>query len=370
MNQRPKILLLIPHLGGGGAEQVTALLARHLSEQKYEIHLGLITQPDAGAEPLPASVTVHGLNAHRVRSGGLRLLRLVWRLRPEVILSGMAHLNFLVLLLRPLFPKRTRIVVRQNGTVSSSLGFGDLPAYTVLLYRVLYRHADRVICQSKAMAEDVRREIGAACKHLVVLRNPVDVDGIRATEGAMNPWTGPGPHLLAVGRLSREKGFDLLLQALAAARERFLSADLLIAGDGPEANALRAECHALGLDDAVHFLGNVAASAAYFAGASLFVLPSRHEGLPNALLEAAAGGLPIVATPASGGVIDLLSGQPGVWLTREISPGALSESMSAALGALQPGERFSHDWIEEFRVDRAVEAYEELIDAVLTERQR
>ena len=370
MTQRPKILLLIPHLGDGGAEQVTALLARHLSEKKYEMHLGLMTQPDAGAEPLPAGVTVHGLNAHRVRNGGLRLPRLVRRLRPEVILSGMAHLNFLVLLLRPLFPRRTRIVVRQNGTVSSSLGFGDLPAYTVLLYRVLYRHADRVICQSRAMADDVRLEIGAACKQLVVLRNPVDVDAIRVAKGAMNPWTGPGPHLLAVGRLSREKGFDLLLRALAAVRKRFPDADLLIAGDGPEANALRVERHALGLDEAVRFLGNVAAPAAYFAGASLFVLPSRHEGLPNALLEAAAGGLPIVATPASGGVIDLVSGQPGVWVTREISAGALSESMSAALGTIRPGERFPHAWIEEFRIERAIAGYETLIDTVLTERQR
>jgi hypothetical protein len=104
---RPRVLLLIPHLGGGGAEQVTALLSTGLSSQKYELHLGLVTQADAGPIAQPPGVTIHPLGAHRVRSGAFRLLRLVRRLKPNVILSGMAHLNFLVLLLRPFFPPGT-----------------------------------------------------------------------------------------------------------------------------------------------------------------------------------------------------------------------------------------------------------------------
>src|SRR5208283_3127525 len=149
MKQRPRVLLLIPHLGGGGAEQVTALLARGLSQEKFELRLGLVTQADAGPVLLPSQLKLHPLGAKRVRAGAFRLLRLVWRLKPDVILSGMAHLNFLVLMLRPFFPPGTRVLVRQNGTVSASLAFGDLPGYTRLLYRLLYRHADRVICQTR-----------------------------------------------------------------------------------------------------------------------------------------------------------------------------------------------------------------------------
>ena len=135
MKQRPRILLLIPHLGGGGAEHVTLLLAQNLSAKKYDLHLGLVTQKSAGARSISASVTVHALGARRVRSGALALLRLVWRLRPALILSGMAHLNFLVLLLRPFFPPGTRILIRQNSTVSSSLASGELPVWTPLMYR-------------------------------------------------------------------------------------------------------------------------------------------------------------------------------------------------------------------------------------------
>ncbi|MGP8175538.1 MAG: glycosyltransferase [Terracidiphilus sp.] len=371
MPEHPKILLLIPHLGGGGAERVIALLARGLCRDKYELHLGLITQADRGLEHLSPDVNLHALGAPRVRRATFQLLRLVRRLKPDVILSGMFHLNFLVLLLRPLFPRGTRVLARQNGTVSAALAFAGLPGYTRLLYRVLYRRADRVICQTRAMVKDLARELGIPEERLVVLPNPLDVDAIRDTV-AENPylWTGPGPHLLAVGRLSREKGFDLLLRALVTVREQFPQADLVIAGAGPEEAVLKALCSDLGLETAVRFAGYVDRPAAYFSGASAFVLSSRHEGLPNALLEAAAGGLPIVALPASEGVADLLRGQPGAWLAPEVSASALASTLLAALQVLGPGERFAHAFIQEFRLDRAIHAYEDLIDSVLKESRR
>jgi glycosyltransferase involved in cell wall biosynthesis len=90
--------------------------------------------------------------------------------------------------------------------------------------------------------------------------------------------------------------------------------------------------------------------------------------LPNALLEAAAGGLPIVALPASEGVVELLRSQPGTWLAKEISTEALAECLLTALNALKPGERFDHGFIAEFRIDRTIKAYEALIDETLKER--
>jgi glycosyltransferase involved in cell wall biosynthesis len=371
MTERPRVLLLIPHLGGGGAEQVIALLARGLSRDKYELHLGLIIQANVGPEHLPPWVSIHALGASRVRAAAFQLLRLVRRLEPDAILSGMAHLNFLVLLLRPFFPQGTRVLVRQNGTVSAALAFGGLPGSTRLLYRVLYRHADRVICQTTAMAKDLAGELGIPEERLAVLPNPVDVDEIRdAIEENPDLWTDPGPHLLAVGRLSWEKGFDLLLRAMVTVREQFPQADLVIAGAGPEETALKALCRELGLEASVRFAGHIDRPSACFPGASVFVLSSRQEGLPNALLEAAAGGLPIVAAPASEGVADLLRGQPGVWLAPEVSASALAATLLAALEVLRPGERFAHSFIDEFRLDRAIHAYEDLIDSVLKERQR
>jgi glycosyltransferase involved in cell wall biosynthesis len=370
-SSRPKVLLLIPHLGGGGAERVTALLAGGLSTEKYELHLGLLTQASNDGVTLPPSVQIHALGASRVRAGAFRLLRLVRRLKPDLILSGMFHLNFLVLLLRPFFPHKTSVLVRQNGTVSATSAFEGAPWMTRHLYRLLYNRADRIICQTFSMAEDLAREMGVRKSRLAVLPNPVDVEGVRNSIG-LNPvdWNGSGPHLLAVGRLSREKGFDLLLRAFASVRTEFPDANLLIAGAGPEEAALKAQCHALGLDASVSFAGYVASPWAHFSGATLFVLPSRHEGMPNALLEAAAAGLPIVALPASGGLVGLVRHQPGVWLAPEISSEALADSLLTALRALRPGERFAYPFVEEFRIERALQVYESLIDQTLEMQPR
>ncbi|MGD0096616.1 MAG: glycosyltransferase [Terracidiphilus sp.] len=369
-NRQRRVLLLIPHLGGGGAERVMELLARRLDAEKYELHLGVITQSESDCEALPPWVQLHALGVPRVRAAAIPLLRLIRQLRPDLVLSGMFHLNFLVLLLRPFLPGRTRVLVRQNGTVSSALADGRLPWYTRTLYRLLYPGADWVICQTRSMADDLARELGLRQSQLVALPNPVDLEEIRRSIGDHSELqTGSGLHLLAVGRLAREKGFDLLLQALASVRKQFPGVGLLIAGIGPEEAALRAQCRGLGLDSVVHFAGQVDRPWASSADAALFVLPSRQEGMPNTLLEAAAAGLPIVALPASGGVMELLRDQPGVWLAPEISAEALANSLLAALQGLRPGQRFAHSFVEEFSMGRAIKAYEELIDRTLEEKR-
>ncbi|HEX8713176.1 MAG TPA: glycosyltransferase [Terracidiphilus sp.] len=340
---RPRVLLLIPHLRGGGAEQVTRLLARGLSSEKYDIHLAVVTDQFIRCGSVPPHVKAQALGAGRVRSSALKILRLVWQIRPAIILSGMAHLNFLVLLLRPFFPRDTRVLVRQNATVSLTLASGALPVYTRVLYRILYRHADRVICQSSAMARDLAYATGTRQDIIAVLPNPVDIEGIHAGRARPIRWAGPGPHLLAVGRLSREKGYDLLLRALFLVREHFPSASLTIAGAGPEEEPLKADCRMLALENAVRFAGYVDAPYSLFPGTDLFVLSSRYEGMPNALLEAAAAGLPIVAFPASGGVVDFLQTRPQTWLAERISAQALAASIVQALLALRHQERSRGD---------------------------
>ena len=344
MARQRKILLLLSHLGGGGAEHVIALVARGLSQDKYEVHLGLVGQRDRSGEVLPAQVNIHPLGAGRARAGAWPLLRLIWRLRPEVVLTGAAEVSFLVLMLRPLFPANTSVLVRQNATATSVMAFGRLPRLTRLLYRLLYRNSDQVICQSRDMAADLARVAGTGEEQIAVLPNPVDLAGIRAALSEPAAAANAGKQLLAVGRLSREKGFDLLLKALAMVRERLPEVTLILVGAGGEEQALKSLCRELGLENAVGFAGHVEPPYVFFPRATLFVLPSRHEGMPNALLEAAAAGLPIVATPASGGVVDLLRGRKGAWLAPAISAEALAATILEALGTITPGERFSQSF--------------------------
>lgn len=342
--ERVRVLLLSPRIGGGGAQQVMALLARGLPREKFEVHLALVRSGDHSSKAVPSWVAMHPLNATRTRAAVFPLLRLVWRLHPDVIVSGAPEISFPVLLLRPFLPSATRVLVRQNSTVSNALKFGGVPRYTRLLYRLLYPRADTVICQSVAMADDLAREIGMARERIAVLPNPVDLEGILAAQNYPAAWSGQGPHLLAAGRLVPEKGFDLLIEALAEVRSQFPSADLTIAGSGREKSALEAAIQNAHLGGAVRILDSLESPYALFPGATVFVLSSRYEGMPNALLEAAAAGLPIVATPASGGVVEFLSGREGAWLAKECAAAALAEALVTALRTLTPGQRFRDDF--------------------------
>lgn len=368
--KRPRILLLIPHLGGGGAEHVIETLAHCLNREKYEVHLGLIT----GSVQVPAGCAgnenIHELNASRIRYSVLKLLRLIWKIRPDLILSGIAHLNLLVLLLGPALPRATRIFIRQNGALSATLAAGMSPRISHLIYRVAYRRADLVICQSESMKREIQCEFRVDEAKLAVLANPVDSDLIRRIVQLPDNESKAGLQLIAVGRLVPEKGFDLLLDAFAQLCGRFADAELIIAGVGPNERLLKRQSEKLGIANRVCFVGHIANPAWLLRDASLFVLSSRTEGIPNALLEAAVSGLPIVTTPASGGLTDLLGGKEGVWIADEVSAGALRDALESALGAIGLGQRYSHEWIRPFELGEAIRAYEAAIDGVIEENAR
>jgi len=353
MAEQIKLLLLIPHLGGGGAERVTSLLAQHLNPAKFEIHLVTLTPDRPGAtQPLP-HVQLHRLNLKRVRQAWLPLLRLIRTQRPDLILSNMAHLNFLILLLKPFLPRHARILVRQNTTASLSAP-NTLTRY---FYRHLYPCADAILCQTQAMADDLTISFRIAPSKLHILPNPIELPVIPATP----PQPPAAPRLLTVGRLSHEKGLDLLLHALPAVLKHHPAAHLTILGAGPEESTLRHLTRALSLQNSITFAGHTDPSPFFFES-TLYILPSRYEGLPNALLEAASAGLPIVATPCSPGLTQLLQGSAGTWITTGISPQSLTDTLIEALRL--PPTRYQHDFLAPFQLPIAISQYETLLTRI------
>jgi glycosyltransferase involved in cell wall biosynthesis len=129
---------------------------------------------------------------------------------------------------------------------------------------------------------------------------------------AHTPVAGTSPVVLAVGRHVAQKGLDLLLQAWAAVAAARPDARLQIVGDGPETAALQALATRLGLDASVVWLPATTGIEALYRAAALFVLPSRYEGMPLALLEAQALGLPAVAFDCPTGPREILGGQGGL----------------------------------------------------------
>lgn len=360
MKPRLKSIFVIPHLGGGGAQRVFSLLATNLADRGHQIHLAVLKQGPTVPGLLPSSVVFHRLGATRVRYAAAGLLRLVWQVKPDAVISGMFHLNLLVLLVRGLFPRSTAVLVRQNGDPSAgSPGF--FSSWIPLIYRLLYKRADAIICQHQDMANEFQKILHHSDR-ICVAPNPVDLQSIRKTRSTLrSPWTSTGPNLLAVGRLSQEKGVDLLLGAFRKICAQFPAAVLTILGSGPDEQTLRLKCTELGIAPAVHFMGYVEEPCGWFDNTTLFVCPSRSDAMPNAVLEAAAAGLPIVCTPASKGLVTLLHGRRGVWLSEEISVESLARSLRAALETLPPKQRFEHHWIERHDLEKVTDRYEDLI---------
>jgi glycosyltransferase involved in cell wall biosynthesis len=363
---RARILLLLPALEGGGAQRVTRVLHSHLDRKRYEVHLALLTQSRDTASGLANLDRIHFLEAKRARYAVFRLIVLVCKLRPDLLFIGMAHLAPLVLLLRVLFSSKMRILLRQNGSVSSILAVMKPRVLFGPILAAAYKRADLVICQTQFTAGEVQRQFHLDQSHLCVLPNPVDIEEIRRTcSSESRDLYASSPYILAIGRLETEKGFDLLLDAFAGLSRDSPGLRLLIAGSGSRRPELRGQSRRLGLEKQVEFLGTVPCPSQFLLNALAFVLPSREDELPNALLEAAAAGIPIIATPASPGLVNLLTHRSGVWLARDTSAAALEQALREAVRSIHPSRRFRHEWIEPFGLSAALAAYDQVFEKVL-----
>ena len=142
---------------------------------------------------------------------------------------------------------------------------------------------------------------------------------------------GPEPFLLAVGRMRIRKGFEILLHALAAVRERGHAPRLVIAGDGERRESLAALARGLRLGTAVHFAGRCSRSevARLRQRAAALVVPSTYEGMPLVVLEAMDDGIPVIASAVSGIPEVVVDGETG-WLAPPERSGALADALIAA----------------------------------------
>lgn len=196
------------------------------------------------------------------------------------------------------------------------------------LQRFAFRRFDAVVAVSRPQADQLRAS-GVPSQRIRIVPNalaahPSPLDRAEARRALGLPAEG----LVAgwVGRVSREKGIDVFIDALASLQDRVMQAAIL--GEGPErvTEAARAESMA---PSRFLWLGAVPEASRYFAAFDLFVMSSRTEGLPMVMLEAMAAGTPIVATKV-GGIPDLISPKEGVLVPAE-DPAALADAMRAVI---------------------------------------
>lgn len=191
-----------------------------------------------------------------------------------------------------------------------------------LLRRRTYPMADRVTANSRSAIASLARFVPTA--KLAFVPNPVAREQSSATASLS------APTILNIGRLTRQKAQDVLIDAFARIADTFGEWRLLIIGTGECEGALREQAAQLAITDRVEFVGQVDDPFPYCRAAQIFALPSRFEGTPNALLEAMSASLPCIVSDASGGSLEYVEdGETGL----VVAAGDASE-LSAALGKL------------------------------------
>jgi glycosyltransferase involved in cell wall biosynthesis len=271
----------------------------------------------------------------------------------------------MLMLAKPFLPGRPRIVLREASIPSAFLTqVARNPRILKWMYRRLYPKADQIICLCDAAINDMVEHLGISRDKLVRIYNPVDVEMLRRlAEGDKTPYTTPGPHVMAMGRLQREKAYDVLLRAFSSVLKTLPKAKLTILGEGPLEAQLKKQAVELGIGQVVAFPGFQKNPWPYVKHADLFVLASRFEGLPNALLEVLALGVPVVATDCPGGVREIQKSVREIVLVPPEDHVALAAGIVAALSN-PTGERPSSQQVAEglsdFDLQHAIREYSQL----------
>lgn len=355
----PELTAILPDLGGGGAQRVVVTLLNGLAVRDRKVELIAFDARGPLAKMLNPGIAVQDLGCARLREAIPGLLGHIRRRRPRVVFSSLGYVNLSLAALKPLLPACTRLWLREANLPSISLRHNPYPWIMRKGYSACYPRSTRVISSSERMKAELMADFGIRPSLIHVLPNPVDVDSIRGAAASIPPAPGKGPHFVAVGRLTAQKGFDRLIDMFA----QIDSGDsrLLIVGDGPMANELRNLALARGVGDRVEFPGFMPAPWPLVAGADAFLLPSRWEGMPNAALEALACGVPVIATPESGGISEVAEQAPPGAVTVVAAGPDFVAAMRRISSRRETGLRPSL-LPPEYRIASVIDRFEEWLD--------
>jgi len=353
MNDAPlRVAILLYSAKATGARRQKLRLANGFARRGCQVELVLVRAHGALLGSVAPEVRVVALPGMALRGAAALGLGSAWRMaaalpslvaylrraRPDVLLAG----NTPAALLAAPAHRLARVErVRLAACVTNHLSGARRPGAAAerWLARRVLPFADAVVAVGEAVARDVRAEVPAVASRLVTLHNPVIGDDLarRRAAPAPHPWLADGgpPVVLGCGRLEPQKDFATLLRAFALLR-RERAARLVVFGEGPDRRALGELAASLGVAHDVALPGWIDDPFPAMARASLLVLSSRWEGMPNVLIEALACGCPVASTDAPGGSRDALAGGALGPLVPPGDPRALADAMATVLRSPLP----------------------------------
>ena len=359
-----RLLIMTHNMQGGGCERVISILANRFSASGTEVLL--CTEHDGpsaygltrGIERVALSGKAH-MAGKDILPVYLALRRLVRSRRPDAVLALPEKVNVWTVLF--LLGTGVPVIVSERNDPARH------PENRLkrALRRLVYPLCDGFIFQTEAQRAYFGKRIRARG---TVLDNPFEAkDPPRRREH-------PRPRILAAGRLHAQKGFDLLIDAFHAAADRIPDWDLVIFGEGEERQRLEERVFRAGLAERVSLPGRTDDLAGELAASDVFVLSSRYEGMPNALIEAMCAGLACVAAdcPCGGPSSIIEDGVNGVLVPAE-DPSALTSALLRLCGNDALRERLGRAASElkgRFDANTVTEKWREYLDEILAQKRR
>lgn len=326
-----KIAFLLGTFSSGGAERVASLLINALQTRGHQVSLLTWGGIEKDFYRLHDGVRRIGMNLLGARAGIAKVganLRRIARLReeirrhsPDVVISFITQTNVLALIA----VAGLRIPVVISERIDPRVHPEPFPWR--LLRSCVYRRACRLVVQTDAVRGWAERLVGS--DRVVVIPNPVGEYSLHVA--VPRPETDRPLRIIAMGRLVHQKGFDLLLDAFHLAAKQIPACRLAIYGEGPDRGLLERRARERGLAEHVSFPGVVANPADALCDATLFVLSSRYEGFPNALIEAMSLGCPVVAFDCPSGPAEIVRHEVDGLLVPSGDVQALSAAISRVL---------------------------------------
>jgi glycosyltransferase involved in cell wall biosynthesis len=359
------IVIMLTSFDVGGTEYQTVELARHLNPGRLAVHVACFHRRGPLVDRLPADIPIEAFPVKGFRRAAavtqwLGFARWCRRIGARLVHTCDLFANVFGLTAAAAAGVPARIGSRREVLT------GDKTRLQMAGQRAAYRTAHLVVANSSSAATQLRIE-GVPDRKIRVIPNGVDLMAFSPVERRR-----PIRKVVMVANLRPEKGHDVLIDAARSVLSACPDVGFYLAGSGPLADSLAARARARGVSDRIWFLGRCDNVPGLLAESDLFVLPSRSEAMPNAVIEAMAAGLPIVATDV-GGIPELV--RPGISgvVVPPGNPDALAAAMIAVIDAPEFAARLgraARERVERsFSISRMVEHVEHLYSIALDRRQ-
>ena len=376
---KKKVVFVVPSLRGGGGERVAATLLESLQRSSSNIKLILVLFDVESTGNLGPDIDVRYLNVRKSLDiiytikkffkVIFYLSRIIKNESPCTILGFMDYSNVVSIIGNWLSGKKNKVIISVHNIPIVQMrecapNFWE--KIMGLLIKVFYNKADSIIAVSKHVGDDLVKNSRINEKLIHIINNPIDIDRINYLSNedvAEEFFNEDAPIILAVGRLSKEKGFEYLLKAFSLLKERS-NARLVILGEGKEEANLKKLRKELGIDKQVLFLGFKDNPYKYMKRSTIFVFPSLYESFGIAMVEAMACGIPVIATQSYAGIEDIIEHEKTGLLIAVADEKALSESMFRLLNDEELRRSLSIEAkkkVENFSIEKITKKYKKVL---------